>query len=284
MPPAGCFVSLRMPAAVRHVALGSGNLPHPQGRLLCDRYVSRRRGNEIEVESGRMLEFQAALTAVRFPLNDHIGSAEAQYMELGHQLGRGPDPAVLGGQTLRTVGSELISSKRFLRMDSVTSFIRSSVFSELNMGGVCPPGMPSVVHAGGKGGVSRTRHGHGRPSPASSSKDAALAGVIRWDKSGKQTVLTSGGVARSETGHSVPGEVASVPAGPDGRNQSRAEFIPPGNSAGIVNSRQRSVQPSGSSRVGRQDRTEKRGGCLQKPQGSVGIPVIEFALDIRSCR
>lgn len=36
----------------------------------------------------------------------------------------------------------------------------------------------------GKGGASRTRLGHGRPSPASSSTDAALDGVIRREESG----------------------------------------------------------------------------------------------------
>lgn len=72
------------------------------------------------------------------------------------------------------------------------------------------------------------------------------------------------------------GQTAAIQVG---RNSFR-----PRHPADTVNSRKSSVQPSGSSRVGRQDRAKKRGGCLQKPQGSVGIPVIEFALDIRSCR
>lgn len=92
------------------------------------------------------------------------------------------------------------------------------------------------------------------------------------------------GMARSETGHSVAGGVASNPARFTAAIQVGRNSFRPRHLADTVNSSKSSVQPSGSARVGRQDRTEKRGGCLQKPQGSVGIPVIEFALDIRSCR
>jgi hypothetical protein len=54
------------------------------------------------------------------------------------------------------------------------------------IGGRRPPGSRAAAHAGGKGEGSRNRIGHGWPIPASSSKDAALDGVIRWEESGRR--------------------------------------------------------------------------------------------------